>query len=190
MSTNELSTELLAIFKALADKNRLKIVGLLAQQPHAVEEISALLKIGASTVSHHLSVLSKAGLVSGKAQGYYSIYSLQDEPLKMMAKDLLHRDKLKGLAEDTIGDAFDKKVLSTFTTPEGKIKAFPTQEKKFLILVRYVLREFQPGTRYSEKEVNNILRRFNEDTALLRRALVEHGFMKREGGGGKYWRID
>jgi len=71
------SAELLLLFKALADKNRLKIIGFLAQRPHAVEELSKSLKIGASTVSHHLSVLGRAGLVAGKVQGYYSIYSLQ-----------------------------------------------------------------------------------------------------------------
>jgi len=59
-----------------------------------------------------------------------------------------------------------------------------------LVLVRYVLREFEPGVRYTEKRVNQILSRFSKDTALLRRTLVDYGYMAREGGGGKYWRID
>ena len=46
---------------------------------------------------------------------------------------------------------------------------------------------FEPGVRYCERELNEILRRFNEDTARLRRALVEHGLMGRDGGGGAYW---
>jgi predicted transcriptional regulator len=190
MSKNELSHELLTLFKALADKNRLKIIGLLAQQPHAVEDISAALKIGSSTVSHHLSVLAKAGLVSGRVQGYYSIYSLQSGPMEAMAKNLLRRDKLKVLAEESIADPFDKKVLAAFVTPDGRIRAFPTQEKKFLVLVRYVLRDFQQGVRYTEKQVNAVLGNYSDDTALLRRAFVEYRFMTREGGGGKYWRID
>jgi len=57
------SEELLNFFKALADANRLKIVGLLAQKPHTVEELAALLDIKPSTVSHHLARLSDAGLV-------------------------------------------------------------------------------------------------------------------------------
>jgi predicted transcriptional regulator len=190
MSENELSTELLILLKALADKNRLKIIGLLAQRARAVEDISTALKIGASTVSHHLSVLSKAGLVTGRAQGYYSIYSLQSSPLEEMAKNLLRRDKLKGLAEESLADPFDKKVLAAFTTVDGRIRAFPTQEKKLLVLVRYVLKDFEPGVRYTEKQVNVILGKYSEDTALLRRAFVEYRFMAREGGGGKYWRID
>ena len=71
--------------------------------------------------------------------------------------------------------------------PDGSIKAFPVQEKKYLVLVRHVLKEFQPGVRYTEKKVNQILSRFNEDTARLRRSLVVYRYMEREGGGGKYW---
>ena len=184
------STELLPLFKALADKNRLKIIGFLAQRPHAVEELAKALKVGASTVSHHLSVLGKAGLVAGKVQGYYSIYSLQVSPLEATAKRLLQREDLKEFAGKTAVDSFDQKVLATFCTPEGRINAFPVQEKKFLVLLRHVLKEFQTGTRYTEKQVNVILARFNKDTARLRRALVDYHYMAREGGGGKYWRID
>jgi len=190
MTEIENVNDLLTLFKALADKNRLKIVGLLAQRPHAVEELSATLKIGASTVSHHLSVLGKAGLVLGKAEGYYSIYSLQLAPLEATAKRLLKREDLKSLATTETDDEFERKVFATFTTSDGRIKAFPVQEKKFLVLLRYVLREFQPGVKYSEKRVNEILSGFSADTARLRRAFVDYRFMAREGGGGKYWRID
>ena len=190
MSGYELQQEILPLLKALADKNRLKIIGLLAQKPYSVEDLASTLNIGASTVSHHLSVLGKSGLVAGTVKGYYSIYALQSAPLQEMAKRLLQTEKLKSLAEETSGDAYERKVLSAFTTPDGRIKAIPSQEKKFLVLVRYVLREFKAGVRYSEKQVNEIIIRFNKDTALFRRAMVEYKFMAREGGGGKYWRID
>lgn len=188
MTDHETYNELLPLFKALADKNRLKIIGFLAQRPHAVEELSKSLKVGASTVSHHLAVLSKAGLVEGRVQGYYSIYSLQAGPLEATAKKLLHREGLKGLAGENGTDPYDKKVLATFLTSEGRIKAFPVQEKKFLVLLRHILAQFEHGVRYSEKHVNEILARFSKDTARIRRALVDYKFMAREGGGGKYWR--
>jgi DNA-binding transcriptional ArsR family regulator len=38
--------DLLAFFRALADQSRLKIVGLLAQQPYPVEQLSAILGLG------------------------------------------------------------------------------------------------------------------------------------------------
>ena len=54
------------------------------------------------------------------------------------------------------------------------------------MLLRYVLKEFEVGVHYTEKQVNEILWKFNPDTALLRRGLIEYKFMAREGGGGKY----
>jgi predicted transcriptional regulator len=182
--------ELLAFFKSLSDPNRLRIVGLLAVRPHAVEELAEILHLGAPTVSHHLGRLAKAGLVQAKAEGYYSIYRLEPATLRGMAKRLLKVQDLPSLAADVDGSSFDKKVLSTFMTREGRFKAFPSQEKKFLVLVRHALHAFTPGVRYGEKEVNRILKRFNDDTARLRRAFIDHGFMKREGGGGEYWRVD
>jgi predicted transcriptional regulator len=190
MSEHEIEKEILPLLKALADKNRLKIIGLLAQRSHTVEELSSALKVGASTASHHLSVLGKAGLVSGKAQGYYSVYSLQTGQLEETAKRLLKPEKLTNIAEETTEDAFEKKVLATFTSPDGRITAIPMQKKKFLVLLRYLIREFRHDALYTEKQLNRILEHFNEDTAQIRRGFVENGFMAREAGGGKYWRID
>jgi predicted transcriptional regulator len=45
------SEELVTFFKALADSNRLKIVGLLAEKPYSVEELAALLQLKPSTIS-------------------------------------------------------------------------------------------------------------------------------------------
>jgi biotin operon repressor len=179
--------ELLGFFRAMADPSRLKIVGLLAQQPYAVEQLSALLGIGESTVSHHLARLAAAGLVSARPDGHYSMYSLHQEALAAMARRLLKTDQLPALARGIDRASFDKKVLASFTGPDGRFTAFPTQEKKFLVLLRHVLREFRPGIHYSEKTVNEMLSHFSDDTARLRRSLVEFGFMDREGGGRDYW---
>ena len=54
---------LLQFFKALADANRLRVVGLLAHRPHSVEELATVLELRPSTVSHHLSKLATARLV-------------------------------------------------------------------------------------------------------------------------------
>jgi biotin operon repressor len=188
--TEKQMEELLNFFKALADANRLKIVGLLAQQPCSVEQLSSLLNLSTSTTSHHLSRLAKAGLVSARADGHYYFYSLETDALQAMAQRLLSQETLPQLTETIDMEAYDKKVLDNFLDEEGRVKAFPAQEKKFLAIVRYVLQAFEKEKRYSEKEVNEILSRYNEDTALLRRSLIEYHFMSREGGGRAYWRID
>ena len=184
------SDELLGFFKALADASRLKIVGLLAQRPYTVEQLAALLDLGASTVSHHLSRLAKAGLVAARAEGYYNVYSLQTDVLGEMARRLLSKESLPKLADDVDLESFDRKVLTAFTEPDGRLKAFPAQEKKYLVLLHHVVKAFAPGTRYSEKQVNQILSHFHEDTARLRRDLVDYHLMAREGGGGEYWRVE
>jgi predicted transcriptional regulator len=179
--------ELVSFFRALADPSRLKIVGLLAQQPYPVEQLSAIIGLGESTISHHLSRLSEAGLVSARAEGHYSVYSLQPEALSAMARRFLAKERLPELAEGVDRGTFDRKVLATFTGPDGRFTAFPTQEKKYLVLLRHVLQDFKPEVRYSEKKVNEILLRHSDDTARLRRSLVDFGFMQREGGGRDYW---
>ena len=165
--------ELLAFFKALADENRLKIIGLLAQKPYTVEKLAEALSLGVSTTSHHLSRLTKAGLVSARVDGHYYEYSLQTANLKQMAEKILHEEDLPKLADHIRPDTFERKVFAAFTDAEGRIIAFPAQEKKFLVLINYALKAFEKGKRYTEKEVNLILERYNEDTALLRRSLVD-----------------
>lgn len=187
LDTNQ-SEELLSFFKALADANRLKIVGHLAKQPCSVQKLAELLEVSESTTSHHLARLSEVGLVSARADGHYYIYSLQTEALNDMAQRLLKTETLPRLSEESQQPAFEKKVMTAFVDKEGKIKAFPAQEKKYQVLLRYVLQAFEPGVHYPEKQVNEILQRFNEDTASLRRGMIEYHYMEREGGGGAYWR--
>src|SRR3990170_7582955 len=91
---------LLEFFKALADANRLKIVGLLAQGEYTVEQMAEMLGISASTVSHHLSKLSKAGLVTARSESYYSIYSLKTDVLESMSQRLLSRGIMPAVTAD------------------------------------------------------------------------------------------
>ena len=180
--------ELLAFFKALSNANRLKIVALLAQESLSVEEMAEILGLNSSTVSHHLSKLTKVGLVSARPESYYNVYTLQLDVLSDMAERLLSDEMLPTVAEDMDVDAYDRKVLKAFLDANGRLTTFPAQQKKEEAVLRYIVKIFEPGQRYSEKEVNEMLSQFNEDTARLRRDLVELGFMDREGGGGAYWR--
>ena len=188
MNEQDILPELLTFFKALSDENRLKIIGLLARQPYSVEEIAAALSLSASTTSHHLARLSQAGLVSARVEGHYYYYSLDLDALRKNSQNLLRDETLPRLAESLSTDGYEKKVLGAFLDSEGRIKAFPAQDKKLQVLLRYVLKDFEPGVRYTEKKVNEILARYNEDTAFLRRSLVEYKLMDRKGGGGEYWR--
>ena len=93
------------------------------------------------------------------------------------------------MADGVDVDGYDRKVIADFTHPDGSLKEIPAQRKKLEAILRYVVQNFEPGNRYTEKQVNKILSRFHEDTASLRRELVGAKLMEREGGGGEYWRL-
>lgn len=190
MDQNAYVAELLAFFKALSDANRLRIVALLAKEPLPVEGLAEMLGLSSSTVSHHLARLAEVGLVSARAEGYYSVYQLELDALKAMAQRLLSKETLPAVAADVDVDAYDRKVLNTYLSTDGRLLAFPVQHKKYKVILRHIVQAFEPGRRYPEKEVNQILLRFNEDSASLRRDLVGFGLMEREGGGGAYWRVE
>ena len=178
---------LLEFFKALSDANRLKIIGLLAQGESTVEQMAEMLKLRPSTVSHHLTKLSAAGLVSSRSESYYNIYRLETGVLESMSQKLLARETMPAITADVDMDAYDRRVLNTFCDTEGHILQFPAQRKKFEVLLRHVIKAFKPGIRYEEKQVNEILSLYSDDTATLRRGLIDYRLMAREGGGGEYW---
>jgi predicted transcriptional regulator len=186
---NDLNSELVSIFKALADANRLKIVGLLAQQPYSVEQLAALLNLKPPTVSHHLSKLAEVGLVSAKAEGYYSVYQLEEATLQK-TRLLFSKQDLSAAVADMDMDAYDRKIVHDYSQADGKLKTIPAQRKKLEAVLHHVVKSFEPGKRYSEKEVNEILSHFHQDTATLRRELIGFRLMQREGGGGEYWRLE
>lgn len=190
MENTQTFEELLNFFKTLSDQNRLRIIGLLAEQPLSVEQLAEKLSLTSSTVSHHLSRLSKAKLVSARAEGYYSIYQLETKNLEAMAQRMLARDILPQPQVEPNLDEYDQKVLKNYLDAEGRIKTFPNKGKKIAVILRYVVKSFEPGKRYTEKEVNTILSQYSDDTAFLRRNLFEFGLMDRQGGGGLYWRTD
>ena len=79
----------------------------------------------------------------------------------------------------------ESRLLATFVK-DGRIVTMPTKRAKRLVVLDHVAQSFEPGRRYPETEVNEVLRTFHEDVAALRRYLVEEEFMTRE--AGVYWR--
>lgn len=184
---NHISDQLLQFYKAMADANRLRIVGLLAEGELAVEQIAEMLDLRSSTVSHHLSRLLNAGLVSGRPDSYYNTYRLETRVLESMSRRLLARETMQAIRADVDVHAYDRKVLKAFCDSEGRIRRFPAQRKKFEVLLRHVATAFTPGVRYTTEQINEILSFYSDDTATLRRNLIAYGVMEREGGGGRYW---
>lgn len=72
---------------------------------------------------------------------------------------------------------------------DGPLKTFSVKEKYKLIILREVIKRFDYKVRYTEKEVDTILKAvYKEDHVVLRRYLIEYGFMAREKDCSAYWR--
>jgi hypothetical protein len=178
---------LLAFFKAMANESRLRIVGLLAERERSVQELAALLELKEPTVWHHLAALKALGLVSARAEGVVRWHALRLETLTELNRGLLDQKGRVALAgaADQPQDAWETKVLASFLSAEGKLAAVPASHRKRLIVLKWLARQFEPGRRYREGEVNEILQRRHWDCATLRRELIGYGMMARE--RGVYW---
>jgi hypothetical protein len=77
------------------------------------------------------------------------------------------------------------KVLRSFVRG-GRLVSIPVARSKRLVVLDVLAQEFEPGRRYPEKTVNEVLARWHPDTAALRRYLVDEGFLQRD--AGEYWR--
>ncbi len=74
-------------FRALGDKNRLQILALLADKELCAGDILESMDIAQSTLSHHMKILTEAGIVKCRKQGKWSYYSV-DRKLQTELKRL------------------------------------------------------------------------------------------------------
>lgn len=176
---------LLRFFKALADESRLRIIGILATRECSVEEMAALLHLKAPTVSHHLARLRELDLVGMRPEGNTHVYRLNGAALRSLNRTLLTPERIAAVADTVDGDAWERKVLRDFM--EGtRLKEIPASLKKRLVILKWLASQFEPGARYREAEVNEVIKCHHPDFATLRRELIVNRFMER--GGGLYWR--
>jgi len=88
-----------------------------------------------------------------------------------------------------ISQAEKQAVINRYFEADNKllIKQFPAKEKKKIIIMQKLMDDFETNKQYTEKEVNNILKRYYDDFASVRRCLIQYGFMDRSGDGARYW---
>jgi hypothetical protein len=76
-----------------------------------------------------------------------------------------------------------------FLDREGRLRVWPSRLRDQKLALAWLATHFEPGRRYHEREVNELLVRLHGfgDWALLRRALVDYGLVDREADGSAYW---
>ena len=86
-----------AVFKALGDENRIRILRLLRQGEKCACHLLEELEISQPTLSHHMKILCEAGIVCVRKEGKWMHYSICCEgvrELRSMLKELLMQENL------------------------------------------------------------------------------------------------
>ena len=188
------------LMKAFSSPSRLAIVGWLAARPNevvTVEEIVRHLPAASPTIERDLNQLAEVGLLKvvewhsarpGHEPQPYRIafnpeYARQVSPaiavLAGLNRQLQPENSATKMDERT-------KTLGTFLK-NGRLLTFPSQLRKQIYVVEEVARVFEPGLRYSERQVDAILKEIYEyDYCTLRRYLVDLNLLARS--EGVYWK--
>ena len=181
MNTNPTNQdELLKLMKSLADASRLKIAGLLGVEALTPTQAAERLGMKPAEAEHHLEQLAAAGLAHKEGQAY----RLDSQALEKLTRKVLAQSHPPAPVYE--GDEFEVKTLRAYLSRDGTLKAIPTQHKKLMVILAHLVKEFQPGVQYPESQVNQTLRKFHDDTAALRRYMVDNDLLIRE--KGIYWR--
>jgi hypothetical protein len=85
----------------------------------------------------------------------------------------------------------DDERIKRYLDDQGRVTRWPSRRFRSDqdVIVAYLATKFEPGREYTEREVNDVLKRFHtfEDWALLRRELFERGYLSRVTNGTRYW---
>ena len=169
------------ILRALADPDRLAIAGRLARGGATADDVARSVERPIDRVRRHLNRLLAVGLVALDDDRH--TYRLDTAVLRAAAREV-GPPREAGLALGAAND--DEEAVLRAYFRGGVLREIPAKEAKRRIVLERIATEFEPGVRYPESEVNEVVRRFHPDHAALRRYLVDEGFLDREGGA--YWR--
>jgi ArsR family transcriptional regulator len=187
---------LLRLGRALADPMRLRILGLLANDSMYGQELAEALDVSPPTISHHLNMLKAAGLINVHRENNFHHYSLNEDGLHAMLKmltpehlreigELQSREKDRIVASPSEDEDRSMAIAAFFE--DGRLLSIPVHSRQRRFVIEKIAEAFEWGRMYDEKEVNAILKRFHDDTASLRRELVDQKLMLRE--HGRYWLV-
>jgi len=76
--------------------------------------------------------------------------------------------------------------IDQFFRPDGTLISIPVKLAKKLAVLRHIASDLSTDTKYPEKQLNEILAKYHDDTAALRRHMIEYGILKRD-GESVYW---
>ena len=165
----------LNLCKLLLDEDRLKLVGLLSLHPYSQAELIEQSAMKAGVLARHLYQLQEARLVSVRSEGGIDRYEINVERIQALKREIF------AAPPASTSESQEAEILSRFIE-NGRLTHLPVQHSKLRIVLAWLAEEFQPGTEYPERAVNEILNKHGSDYATLRRMLIDHHFLTRSGG--------
>jgi hypothetical protein len=162
----------------LADPTRLKVVAALALGASTIEDVAEMAHLPPKDVALAARRLARGGLVHRDG----AALELRTEQFGAIARAAAEAaPPPERLSDDDAEDA----VLRAFVR-RGRLVSIPAQLSKRRVVLEHIVRVFEPGIRYPERQVNALLSVWHADHAALRRYLVDEGLLSRE--AGEYWR--
>lgn len=129
-----------------------------------------------------------------QAKVFLAVMELLEESKKTKGHDFdnelinIHRGATMVDDRYAITEKEREKVIKTyFNREDGRLSTFPSKEKRKIIVLSHIVKNFQINKGYSEKEVNTILKNIYDDYVTIRRYLIEYGFMERNRDCSIYW---
>ncbi len=151
------------------------------------EIVSELGGGSASTIRNHRFALRER---MKQAKVYLALMELANERSGRQHRLITtHRTATMTDERYAITEKENEEILRTYFKegPDGPLDGFPRKEKRKIVILRHLARQFQENRQYTEKEVNEVLKARYPDFVTLRRYLVEYGFLDRQPDGSRYW---
>jgi biotin operon repressor len=171
-------TRLVDVFKGLADPTRLRLAAAMIDRPRCGQDLAAEAGVSAATVSHHLKVLGKAGLVRETRQPPYVFYQLDVETLSQAVRAAVPA-RMRTLATAPPVDESTRAVLRAFFDGT-RVVALPVQRRKKDLVLEEMLRRIPRRREYTEPELNAFISVMFEDFCTVRREWIMGRYMTRE----------
>ncbi|MCA1319268.1 metalloregulator ArsR/SmtB family transcription factor [Bacillus tianshenii] len=176
--------KLVSFHKVMGDETRIKLLVLLAaEQPLSGQVLAERLGVKAPTISHHIAKLKEVSAVYERRDKNTIYYFLNEKSLKQHSEALFHvLNRGRSEVETMEKDNEKTQILQNFLLPNGLLKTIPAQRKKKLIIFEHIIKDLVIGKKYTEKEINEHIKKFHEDYATIRREFIINHFMYRENG--------
>ncbi|MDH3299456.1 MAG: DUF2087 domain-containing protein [Acidimicrobiia bacterium] len=163
----------------LADDNRRRVVAAMILGAAELDEIVSIAAIRERDAVVSLERLTQAGLVEVADDGSYL---LLEQAFQAAARAEAHPSPASQFPDRP---PKQQKVLDR-AFRDGRLIRLPVKHTHRLVVLDELVQRFEPGEKYTERQVNALLSASDIDVATLRRNLVDHGMLDR--ADGSYWR--